>query len=140
MLLFYPVVSRFHPKGKGLYNPFSLLNVFADKEFRSYWFSTGTPTFLVRRLRNQGFDVRKLSDHTLYADESMLSDYRADDPNPIPLLYQTGYLTIADYDSFSREYILAFPNQEVKFGFMTFFLEERNLDSELSIKFNIGHL
>ena len=109
---------RFHPEGPSVYNPFSLLKAFYDKDFGSYWFSTGTPTFLVRRLRDQGFDVRKLADQTLYADEAMLSDYRADDPNPVPLLYQTGYLTITGFDRQSREYMLTFPNQEVRYGFM----------------------
>ena len=109
---------RFHPEGSSVYNPFSLLKAFYDKDFGSYWFSTGTPTFLVKKLRDQGFDVRKLSNRTLYADEAMLSDYRADDPNPVPLLYQTGYLTIADYDPKRRRYTLSFPNEEVKYGML----------------------
>ena len=109
---------RFHPQAEGVYNPFSILNVFADGEFRSYWFATGTPTFLVRKLRRIGFDIRKLADRTLYETESQLSDYRADNPDPVPLLYQTGYLTIQDYDRASREYTLAFPNEEVMYGFL----------------------
>ncbi len=108
----------FHPYGVGVYNPFSLLKAFYGKDFGSYWFETGTPTFLVRKLKNIGFDVRKLADRTLYANEAMISDYRADNPDPIPLLYQTGYLTIQGFDRFSREYTLAFPNDEVKYGFL----------------------
>lgn len=109
---------RFHPYGESVYNPFSLLNALADREFRSYWFSTGTPTFLVKRLRRDAFDVRKLADRTMLADESSISNYRASDPDPIPLLYQTGYLTIADYDERRRRYTLTFPNNEVKYGFL----------------------
>ena len=103
---------HFHPDGEGVYNPFSLLNAFFNEEFGSYWFETGTPTFLVKKLKDSEFDIRKFTDHTLYAGEGMLKDYTGDSPDLVPLLYQTGYLTIADYDSVSREYTLAFPNEE----------------------------
>ncbi|MBR1437102.1 MAG: AAA family ATPase, partial [Synergistaceae bacterium] len=109
---------HFHQNGVGVYNPFSLLNAFADKAFGSYWFSTGTPTFLVNRITNTDFDVKKLTDSSLYADEQILSDYRADNPDLVPLLYQTGYLTIVGFDSSSGEYTLSFPNNEVKYGFL----------------------
>lgn len=62
--------------------------------------------------------MRKLTDRTLYADEAVLSDYRAEDPNPVPLLYQTGYLTLVDYDPKRRRYTLSFPNEEVKYGIL----------------------
>ena len=109
---------HFYQNGVGVYNPFSLLNAFADKAFGSYWFSTGTPTFLVNRITNTDFDVKKLTDSSLYADEQTLSDYRADNPDLVPLLYQTGYLTIVGFDSSSGEYTLSFPNNEVKYGFL----------------------
>ena len=109
---------HFHQNGIGVYNPFSLLKAFYDKEFRSYWFSTGTPTFLVNKMAKCAFDVRKLTDKTLYADEQRLSDYRANNPDLIPLLYQTGYLTIVDYDTKRKRYTLAFPNEEVKYGML----------------------
>ena len=109
---------RFHQNGVNIYNPFSLINAFCDKGFGRYWFETGTPTFLIRQLKNTDFDVRKLTDHTIYADESLLKDYSAENPDPIPLLYQTGYLTIADYSPESCEYTLSFPNNEVKYGFL----------------------
>lgn len=107
---------RFYPDGVSVYNPLSLLKVFYGKDFGSYWFETGTPTFLVRKLKQERFDVRRLTDRTLYATEAMLFDYRADNPDPVPLLYQTGYLTIVDYDEKRRRYILGFPNEEVKYG------------------------
>ncbi|MBQ9157282.1 MAG: ATP-binding protein [Eubacterium sp.] len=109
---------HFHPDSSGVYNPFSLLNAFAEGDFGSYWFSTGTPGFLVKRLKKMGFDVRKLNNRTLYASEAKLSNYTVDNPDPLPLLYQTGYLTIADYDKKRKRYTLCFPNEEVEYGFL----------------------
>lgn len=83
-----------------------------------------TPTFLVKRLKALDFDVRRFSSKTLYASASMLKDYSEDNPDPIPLLYQTGYLTIVDYDPAGREYTLAFPNNEVKYGFLECLIPE----------------
>ncbi len=109
---------RFHPDADAIYNPYSLLGAFLDKDFGSYWFETGTPTFLVKKLREIQFDVRSFTDKTLFADEATLKDYTGDNLDPIPLLYQTGYLTIIDYDSKRRRYTLGFPNEEVKYGFL----------------------
>ena len=109
---------HFHPHAKGVYNPFSLLKAFAEDELGFYWFATGTPTFLVRRLKNMHFDVRQLADRTLYVDAYDITDYRADNPDIVPLLYQTGYLTIVGADSAVGPYILGFPNDEVKLGFL----------------------
>lgn len=110
---------RFSPSSDlRVYNPFSLLNALKKRDFAYYWFSTGTPTFLVKRLRRDTFDVRRLTDKTIHADEGRISDYRASDPDPVPLLYQTGYLTIADYDERRGRCTLAFPNDEVKYGFL----------------------
>ena len=102
----------------GVYNPFSLLNALKKRTFSSYWFATGTPTFLVNKLKHCAFDVRRFSNRTLYANELALSDYRADNPDPVPLLYQTGYLTIIDYDARRKRYTLGFPNEEVEYGFL----------------------
>ena len=109
---------RFHQNGEPVYNPFSLLNALADREFRSYWFESGTPTFLIRKLKSINFSLPKLTDRSLYATEQMLSEYSENPSDPIPLLYQTGYLTIVDYDPRGREYTLSFPNEEVKYGFL----------------------
>lgn len=103
---------------EGVYNPFSLLNAFFDLEFSPYWFETGTPTFLFSKIKDNGFDLRKFTNKTIYASESMLKDYTGDTVDLIPLLYQSGYLTISDYDSFKRKYTLSFPNEEVKYGFL----------------------
>ena len=109
---------HFHPEAEGVYNPFSVLKALAEKDFGSYWFETGTPTFLIRKLRKEQFDPRKFSNQTIYANEARLKDYTGDSLEPIPLLYQTGYLTISDYDAHRRRYTLAFPNEEVKYGFL----------------------
>ena len=85
---------HFQPDTAGVYNPFSLLNALQDMKLKSYWFSTGTPTFLVKKLKAMDFAPEKFTDGTLYSDERSLSDYRADNPDPLPLLFQTGYLTI----------------------------------------------
>jgi len=77
-----------------------------------------------RKLKDVEFDVRKFTDRTLYASEGTLKDYTGDSLDPVPLLYQTGYLTIAEYDSVGREYTLAFPNEEVKYGFIESLLPE----------------
>jgi len=109
---------RFHQDGVNVYNPYSLINAFCNREFGSYWFETGTPTFLLKRLKEMNFEPHRFTDRTLYANASMLKDYSAENPDPIPLLYQTGYLTITDFDEDDQEYTLAFPNQEVKYGFL----------------------
>ncbi|MBQ9058701.1 MAG: ATP-binding protein [Atopobiaceae bacterium] len=114
----------FHPNGPAgkndvkrlVYNPFSVLKALDERRLGSYWFETGTPSFLVRRMRDSGLDPKRLTDGSLYATAQRLSDYRADDPDPIPLLYQTGYLTVRAYDSSTGAYELAVPNQEVAWG------------------------
>lgn len=109
---------RFYPETSGVYNPFSLLNALCDGDFGSYWFETGTPGWLVNKIKENAFDIRKFTNQTLYASEAMLKDYTGDNLDPIPLLYQTGYLTISDYDPRLNRYTLCFPNEEVKYGFM----------------------
>ena len=95
-----------------------MLNAFADREFESYWFETGTPTFLLEKIKKLCFEVSKFTDGTLYATKDMLKDYRDDNPELVPLLYQTGYLTLGEYHKSEGSYSLVFPNEEVKFGFL----------------------
>ena len=109
---------HFHHYGEGVYNPYSLLTSFSTKEFGSYWFETGTPTYLISRVKNSSFDLRKFTDHTIYASEAILKDYTGDSLDLVPLLYQTGYLTITEYDKQKKRYTLSFPNDEVKYGFL----------------------
>ena len=109
---------HFSESSINVYNPFSLLNVFAGKVFRSFWFSTGTPTFLVRTLQHQKeICIRDILENA-EMDENSLQDYRPDMNNPIPILFQSGYLTIKDYDERLGLYKLGFPNDEVKYGFL----------------------
>lgn len=114
----------FHPDSESVYNPYSLFGALLDKDFGSYWFETGTPTFLTGKCKDTGFDVRKLTDGTLYAGEGTLKNYTGYSLEPVPLLYQTGYLTITDYDRDARAYTLAFPNEEVKYGFVECLMHE----------------
>jgi hypothetical protein len=115
---------HFAPRAEGIYNPFSLLNALADKRFKAYWFATGTPTFLVRRVRQVGLDANRFTNRTLYADEYSLTDYRYENPDNLPLPYRPGYLTIIDYDDAADLYILGFPNREVKYSFLKSLLPE----------------
>ena len=108
----------FSEDSEGVYNPFSLLNALYGKRFKMYWFSTGTPTFLIDKLKISGFDPKVITGGELYADENVLTDYIYDSPDPVPVFYQTGYLTIRGYDRRYRSYQLGYPNDEVKYGFL----------------------
>ena len=108
---------HFGPKMLGVYNPFSLLNTFFNMDIRDYWFKTGTPTYLVRLLQDNHENLNDLTGK--YYDESEFIDYRADKEMPLPMIYQSGYLTIKDYDREMQTYLLDFPNAEVKKGFVT---------------------
>ncbi|UTC75906.1 ATP-binding protein [Treponema sp. OMZ 792] len=108
---------KFSEDGKNMYNPFSLLNVFADGKMRDYWFATGTPTFLVDYLKKAYYNIPDL-DGNVKMNEAGLETYRAETLNPLPILFQSGYLTIKDYNDFSRLYRLGFPNDEVRYGFL----------------------
>lgn len=112
---------HFHPAGDGVFNPFSVLNALKAKEFNDYWFQTGTPTFLVELLKDSDYDLRVLMDG-VEASSTAFTEYRAEARNPIPLIYQSGYLTIKAYDKEFKTYRLGFPNDEVKYGFMNFIL------------------
>ncbi|MBO6307371.1 MAG: ATP-binding protein [Oribacterium sp.] len=114
---------RFSADGEGVYNPYSLLSALKKRRFGSFWYETGTPTFLMHRLKEMEFDVRQFSERTLQSTESLLSDYRGDNPDPIPLLYQTGYLTIKD-SSDNDLFTLGFPNDEVRYAFLQSLMPE----------------
>ncbi|GHT39400.1 ATPase AAA [Bacteroidia bacterium] len=105
-------------ESEDIYNPFSLLNAFVKKNFGNYWYQTGTPTFLVTMLKDINFDIRKMGDNDVSASAEFLTDYRIDSKDPIPVLYQTGYLTIKKYDPLFNTFFLGFPNEEVKYGFL----------------------
>ncbi len=102
---------------KGVYNPFSLLNALRFEMIENYWFRTGTPSYLVRLLDGFGDKLNELIGN--YYAQSQFEDYRADTQQPLPMIYQSGYLTIKEYDSSMRTFKLDFPNDEVKNGFVT---------------------
>ena len=99
-----------------IYNPFSLFNAFNSKEYKNYWFSTGTPTFLIDILQESDFDIRELDNTTATAEQFDAPSNRITDP--LPVLYQSGYLTIKGYDPDFQLYTLAYPNKEVRKGFI----------------------
>jgi hypothetical protein len=107
---------HFSENSIGVYNPFSLLNTFSAQKYRYYWFATGTPTFLAKALRNQNYDIREFEKDDVLIAANDIMDYRVENQNLIPLLYQTGYLTIKSYED--NAFILGFPNEEVKYGFL----------------------
>ena len=111
---------HFSDKSEDIYNPFSLLNTFAQSQFGSYWFETGTPTFLVELLKHSHYDLHRLTQEMAMADS--LNGIDSMEENPVPILYQSGYLTIKDYDQEFRYYTLGFPNKEVEEGFTKFLL------------------
>lgn len=106
---------------EGVFNPFSVLNVFDGYKFDNYWFHTGTPTFLISLLKKSDYDLRLLM-NGVEMPSSAFAEYRVDANNPIPLIYQSGYLTIKEYDREFQFYCLAFPNDEVRYGFLNFLI------------------
>jgi hypothetical protein len=105
----------FNIDGPSVYNPFSTINVLNDKKYSDYWFESGSPSMLINQLPNLDVGAFKLEDDVrISVDE--IQDYRPDEPNPIPLFFQSGYLTIKDYDEYLDSYILGFPNNEVRRG------------------------
>ena len=112
---------RFAPEAEAVYNPFSVLNTLGKRTFGYYWFQTGTPTFLIEQIRKARFDIPDFTNGVSYSAQN-IGSYRANIDSPIPLLYQTGYLTIRDYAPRSGKYTLGFPNEEVKYAFLEEFL------------------
>ena len=100
----------------GIYNPFSVLNTFDSNKFRRYWFETGTPTFLVRYLKQGNYNLDNISKNDV--DVEILTGSNYVSPAPITLMYQTGYLTIKSFNPEFCTYNLDYPNEEVKRGFL----------------------
>ena len=107
---------HFSENCEDIYNPFSLFNAFAQKKYANFWFSTGTPTFLIDILQECDFDIRELDGTTATAEQFDAPSDRITDP--LPVLYQSGYLTIKEYDPDFQIYTLTYPNKEVRKGFI----------------------
>lgn len=104
----------------GLYNPFSVLNTLEKRVFKDYWFATGTPTYLVELLKKTDFKLDDFSN--LEVSQEDLDSIHQADINPIPVLSQSGYLTIKEANEEFDLYVLDFPNEEVRQGFVKFLL------------------
>ena len=107
---------HFAPVSDDIYNPYSLLNAFDEKRLGNFWFETGTPTFLIHQMQHFRTDIMAVEEMEVFSSEfdqpteAMLS--------ALPLLYQSGYLTIKSYDRGSGTYTLSIPNQEVRIGYV----------------------
>ncbi len=109
---------HFSKNAAGVYNPFSLLCALDRRDFGDYWFETGTPTFLVETLKHTQYDLENLTKENITAE--LLGSLDSIDTNPVPLLYQSGYLTIQSYNPRFMTFHLGFPNEEVERGFTQF--------------------
>jgi hypothetical protein len=109
---------KFEENALGVYNPFSTLNLLSSLKFQDFWFQTGTPTFLVELLKKTDTDLREIDGIEMGAAD--FSDYKTDADQPLPVIFQSGYLTIKDYNPRYQRYTLGFPNDEVRNGFLNF--------------------
>ena len=107
---------HFSERSEEVYNPFSLLSAFSSRKLGNYWFDTGTPTYLIRQLRRFNADITKMD--RLEVPASAFDQPTENMRDALPLLYQSGYLTIKDYDREMEAYTLALPNQEVRIGYV----------------------
>ena len=121
---------HFSEKMEDIYNPFSVLNAFNNERIGDFWFASGTPTYLVRLLNHTQENLNELTGK--YYDTSDFVDYRADVERPLPMIYQSGYLTIKAHDKLTNTYLLDFPNNEVKRGFATA-IANNYLQSRMSV-------
>ena len=110
---------HFVENSEGIYNPFSVLNTFFKMKFGSYWFETGTPTYLVELLKRNHYDLERMASEETSSD--VLNSIYGDE-QPIPVIFQSGYLTIKGYDKEFGLYRLGFPNKEVEEGFINFLM------------------
>lgn len=108
---------HFCANSPNIYNPYSLLNALDDKKVGSYWFATGTPTFLIKRLRNKSGEIKDFFNRS--ADGTTLSSISISATDLTAILFQTGYLTIKSIDQLTGDYILGIPNREVRHGIFT---------------------
>ena len=108
---------------EGVYNPFCLLKCFMEKDFGSYWFESGTPSFLVKALQNQPLVLSTIVNGRK-AKEDQFKNYDPDSKNMLPVIYQSGYLTIKGFSKERRVYTLDFPNREIEEGFLNVLLKK----------------
>lgn len=133
---------RFHYDGyhfcedsKGIYNPYSVLNTLKNLVFKSYWFETGTPTYLATLLVRHNYNLESMAHAEV--DVDVLNSVDSESTNPIPVIYQSGYLTIKGYDKDFEQYKLGFPNKEVEDGFVKFLIPYYLKNTETTSAFDI---
>jgi len=107
---------RFSSKDIRVYNPISIMNFILDGKFKAYWFETGTPTFLTQLMNEEGFSPNNLEKLTCSA--SAFSTYDVENLKALPILFQSGYLTIKDFQEARNSFVLGFPNREVRSAFL----------------------
>lgn len=107
---------HFSENSKDIFNPYSLIKAFVTNKFGRYWFDSGTPTFLLEQLKHFKTKLADLDGQRVMESSFSISPEYAD--SALPVLYQTGYLTIKGYDPEFRKYTLGFPNDEVRYGFL----------------------
>lgn len=108
---------HFSDRMTDVYNPFSLLNAFDSGRIYDFWFKSGTPTYLIRLLAHSNENMNEITGK-YYSPEEFI-DYKANVEQPLPMIYQSGYLTIKEFDMEEMTFLLDFPNNEVKRGFLT---------------------
>lgn len=128
---------HFYPNSEGIYNPYSLLTTLSKQEFGDYWFETGTPTILVNQLKKTDYNLERITTEELTTDT--LNSIDVMNENPLPLIYQSGYLTIKEYDELFKVYTLGFPNREVEEGFIKFLVPYYISTPKASSGFSIRH-
>ena len=106
---------HFASRGEGIYNPFSVINAFDENELKNYWFASGSPSYLIRLIERNNYRLDSIEGQTRKEDQ--LSDITDMSEDFVPLLYQSGYLTLKDYYEETNEYLLGFPNKEVDSSF-----------------------
>lgn len=121
---------HFSTNMKDMYNSFSMLNVFSKQELRDYWFAAGDPSYLIRLLQLNNEYINEFMGK--YYNPALFIDYRADEEKPLPMIYQSGYLTMKEYNMRMGTYLLDFPNNEVRKGFLSLlsanYFKPRNKD------------
>lgn len=128
---------RFTAEGESLYNPYSTIQLFVKQHFFNYWFATGTPSFLIELMHARKYDIESLE--SVEVSEIAFNTYELDNLAIIPMLFQTGYLTIKNFDEdeFGEIYYLSYPNYEVRYAFMTYLL---NAYSGVDVALSDSHL
>ncbi|MGN0053220.1 MAG: hypothetical protein ACI378_04035, partial [Bacteroides sp.] len=112
-----PMIRASSKRMRGVFNPFSLLNCFAKGDIADYWFASGTSEYLMRLMANEKMNICDFIGMDYEA--SKFVDYKATRQMPLPMLYQSGYLTIKGYDREFNTYRLDFPNEEVRSGMVS---------------------